>query len=276
MSEPPCLQVCHVSAGYGAIRVLWDVSLEVPTGSAVVLLGANGAGKSTLLRVIMGLIPLQGGGLRLFGKPIERATPDKRVAAAMSYASETGVFAPLSVEDNLRVGAYGLPRREVRLALARTWEEFPMLAERRHSHAGSLSGGQRKLLGLAKALIGKPRLLLMDEPSAGLSPLLVSNMVTALASVRRLHDVTLLLAEQNIRFLDLADRVCILSGGRSRFTGTVGQFRAQADVAAEFFGLSGADDEREEEGVGRDAHTPDSSNHVEGDTTHGNDENSHT
>lgn len=245
MSGPPCLQVRHVSAGYGGIRVLWDVSLDVPTGSAVVLLGANGAGKSTLLRVIMGLLPLWDGELRFFGKPIEHATPDQRVASAMSYASEVGIFAPLTVEDNLRVGAYGLPHRQVRSALARTWEEFPMLAERRRSHASHLSGGQRKLLGLAKAIIRRPRLLVMDEPSAGLSPLLVSTMVTALASVRQMHDVTLLLAEQNAKFLDLADRVCILSGGRSGFTGTVGQFRAQADVAAQFFGLSGASDEQE-------------------------------
>lgn len=244
MTGPPCLQLRHISAGYGAIRVLWDVSLDVPAGSAVVLLGANGAGKSTLLRVIMGLLPLQSGELRLFGEPIEHATPEQRVAAAMSYASETGIFAPLSVEENLRIGAYGLGRREVRAALTRTYEEFPMLAERRRSHAGQLSGGQRKLLALAKAMIRRPRLLVMDEPSAGLSPLLVSTMVTTLAAVRRLHDITLLLAEQNAAFLDLADRVCILSGGRSGFAGTVEQFRTQTDVAAQFFGLSEAGDEQ--------------------------------
>jgi branched-chain amino acid transport system ATP-binding protein len=238
VSGQHCLQVRQVSSGYGPIRVLWDVDLEVPAGSAVLLLGANGAGKSTLLRAIMGLIPLWGGEVRLFGEPIERVAPDRRAAASMSYASEVGVFLPLSVEDNLRVGAYGLPRREVRAALARTWEEFPMLAERRRSHAGSLSGGQRKLLGLAKALIRRPRLLVMDEPSSGLSPIFVREMVTALASVRELHNVTLLLAEQNAKFLDLADRVSILSGGRSGFEGTIEQFRAQTDVAAQFFGLS--------------------------------------
>jgi branched-chain amino acid transport system ATP-binding protein len=237
VSGPPGLQVSHVSAGYGAIRVLWDVSLEVPAGAAVVLLGANGAGKSTLLRAIMGLIPLEAGELRLFGEPITRATPDKRVAAAMTYASEVAVFAPLSVEDNLRVGAYGLPRREVRAALARSWAEFPLLAERRRAQAGQLSGGQRKLLGLAKALIRRPRLLVMDEPSSGLSPLMVSTMVGALTAVREKHQVTLLLAEQNAKFLDLADRVCILSGGRTRFAGTVQEFRAQTDIAAHFFGL---------------------------------------
>lgn len=237
MSEQFCLQARNVSGGYGSIRVLWDVDLEVPQGSAVVLLGANGAGKSTLLRCIMGLLPLWAGEVRFFGEPIGRLGPDKRVAASMSYASETGVFSPLSVEDNLRVGAYGLPRREVRAALARTWEEFPLLAERRRSHAGSLSGGQRKLLALAKALMHRPRLLVMDEPSSGLSPLLVDAMATTLASVREVHNVTLLLAEQNAKFLDLADRVCILSGGRGRFHGPIEEFRAQTDIAAQFFGL---------------------------------------
>lgn len=237
MSGELCLRARHVSGGYGAIRVLWDVDLEVPQGSAVVLLGANGAGKSTLLRVIMGLVPLWSGELRFFGQPIEGLAPDRRAAASISYASETGVFTSLTIEDNLRVGAYGLPGREVRAALRRTWEEFPMLAERRRVHAGSLSGGQRKLLALARALMRRPRLLVMDEPSSGLSPMLVNAMVATLASVLESHDVTLLLAEQNARFLDLADRVCLLSGGRMGFSGPVGEFRAHTDVAAQFFGL---------------------------------------
>lgn len=237
MSGQLCLQVRRVSSGYGAIRVLWDIDLDVPEGAAVVLLGANGAGKSTLLRAIMGLIPLWSGELRYFGQPIERLGPDRRAAASISYTSETGVFSSLSVADNLRVGAYGLPGREVRAALQRTWADFPLLAERRHAHAGSLSGGQRKLLALAKALMRRPRLLVMDEPSSGLSPRLVNEMVVTLSSVRQTHNVTLLLAEQNAKFLDLADEVCILSGGRTGFRGSVGKFRAQTDVAAQFFGL---------------------------------------
>lgn len=254
MPDAPSLEIQHVRAGYDSITALWDVSLEVPAGSAVVLLGANGAGKSTLLKVVMGLIPLQNGNLRLFGQPIEQASTYRRVEASMAYASEQGVFAPLSVEDNLRVGAQGLSRHEVKKGLARTWQEFPMLAERRRSHAGQLSGGQRKVLGLAKALIRQPRLLLMDEPSAGLSPLLVNTLVSALASVRQRHDVSLLLAEQNAKFLEVADRVCVLSGGRTRFAGTVSQFRAQTDVVAEFFGLPGAGDEH---GGGAETSRPD-------------------
>ena len=237
MPESLCLEAREVSTGYGSIQALWGVNLEVAAGSAVVLLGANGAGKSTMLRAIMGLVPLWGGSLRFFGEPIERWRPDQRVAASISYTSEAGVFSRLSVADNLRIGAHGLPAREVRTAMRQAWEQFPVLAERRRSPAGSLSGGQRKLLSLAKALIRRPRLLVMDEPSSGLSPLLVTTMVDMLASVRARSDVTLLLAEQNARFLDLADRVCVLNGGRAGFAGPVEAFRTRTDIASQFFGL---------------------------------------
>lgn len=237
MTTPLCLEVRGVSTGYGAIRVLWDVNLEVPEGSAVVLLGANGAGKSTLLRAVMGLVPLWEGQILYDGEPIERWTTDKRVNASISYVSEVGIFAQLSVEDNLRVGGSSLTSRDVKVALDRTWATFPMLDERRRTSAGSLSGGQRKTLGLAKALMRRPRLLIMDEPSSGLSPLLVGDMIAALASVRANHDVTLLLAEQNAKVLDLADRVNILSGGRNGFVGGIEEFRAQTDIVAQFFGL---------------------------------------
>lgn len=116
-----------------------------------------------------------------------------------------------------------------------------MLAQRRHTHAGSLSGGQRKQLGLAKALIRQPRLIIMDEPSSGLSPILVKEMVNILAAIRDRHQVTILLAEQNVKVLDLAHQVAILHGGRNGFSGPIEEFRSQTDVAAQFFGLSSAE-----------------------------------
>ena len=237
MTTPLCLEVRGVSTGYGPIRVLWDVDLEVPEGSAVVLLGANGAGKSTLLRAIMGLVPLWEGQILYGGESIGHWATEKRVNASISYVSEVGIFTHLSVEDNLRVGGSSLSSRDVRAALKRTWETFPMLHEHHRKSAGSLSGGQRKILGLAKALMRHPRLLIMDEPSSGLSPLLVGEMITTLASVRANHDVTLLLAEQNAKVLDLADRVNILSGGRNGFNGGIDEFRAQTDIVEQFFGL---------------------------------------
>lgn len=240
MTEGLCLEACGVCTGYGAIQVLWDVDLLVPEGSAVVLLGPNGAGKSTLLRCIMGLVPLWRGELRYQGRQIDRWPPDRRVGASISYVSEVGVFSGLSVEDNLRACGTGLPYGEVRAALRRTWDAFPLLAERRRSAAGSLSGGQRKLLGLAKGLFRRPHLLILDEPSAGLAPVLVNEMMTSLAAVRDSQEVTLLLAEQNAKALDLADRVAVLNGGRKGFDDSAEEFRVQADITAEFFGLPSA------------------------------------
>lgn len=252
MNEPLLLEAHQVSTGYGKLRVLWDVDLEVPEGSTVALLGANGAGKSTLLRALMGLMPLWSGEVLLGGERIDTWSPQRRIGASISYMSEFGVIAKLSVQENLRVGGTGLSSSDMKAALARTWEEFPMLKERRRSAAGSLSGGQRKILGLAKALIRQPRLLIMDEPSSGLSPLLVKELVEMLATIRERYPVTMLLAEQNVKILDLADRVLILSGGRKGFDGLASQFRAQTDLAAQFFGLS---DAKRGESVSRPLHS---------------------
>jgi branched-chain amino acid transport system ATP-binding protein len=238
MPEPHLLEAHRVNAGYGKTQVLWDVDLVIPEGSTVALLGANGAGKSTLLRAVMGLIPLWDGEVSFCGERIDRWEPNQRVRASISYMSEIGVFSQLNVEDNLRIGGTGLSARQLKVALKQTWEEFPMLAERRKLAAGSLSGGQRKLLGLAKALIRRPRLLILDEPSSGLSPLLVREMIEMLALVRERHAVTIFLAEQNAKVLDLADRVAILNGGAKGFDGPIDEFRAQTDIAAQFFGLS--------------------------------------
>lgn len=240
MAESLLLEARQLSAGYGTTRVLWDVDLEVPEGSTVALLGVNGAGKSTLLRALMGLLKLSGGEVLYRGEHISHWTPSQRIAASISYMSEVGVLSTLSVQDNLRVGATGMTSRDTKLALQRTWEEFPMLYARRRSAANSLSGGQRKLLGLAKALVRQPRLLVMDEPSSGLSPLFVKEMVEMLAAIRERSSVTILLAEQNAKVLDLADRVVILSGGHKGFDGPIDQFRAQTNIAAQFFGLSKA------------------------------------
>lgn len=238
MSETPLLEARQLSTGYGKLRVLWDVNLEVHENSAVTLLGPNGAGKSTLLRALMGMIPLWSGEVYFCGERIDHWSANQRIDASISYMSEVGVIAKLTVQDNLRVGASGLSSRDVKAALARTYEEFPMFQERRRSPAGSLSGGQRKLLGLAKALIRRPRLLILDEPSSGLSPLLVKEMIEKLAAIRQRSAVTMLLAEQNAKVLDLSDRIVIVNGGRKGFDGPIEQFQAQTDIAAQFFGLS--------------------------------------
>lgn len=240
-ANPSLLQVRHVNTGYGKLQVLWDVDIDIPEGTTVGLLGANGSGKSTLLRSIMGLLPLWSGEVILDGERINDWDPSRRVRASMSYMSEKGVMSQLSVEDNLRIGGTGLTSRELKTVMNQTWDDFPLLSQRRRSPAGSLSGGQRKTLALAKALMRRPRLLIMDEPSSGLSPILVKEMVEMLMRVRDQYAVTLLLAEQNSKVLDLAQRIVVITGGRKGFDGPIEEFRTHTDVAAQFFGLLAPD-----------------------------------
>ena len=233
-----CLRATGIAAGYDRMQVLWGIDIDVAEGEAVVLLGANGSGKTTLLRALIGLLPLRSGQISFLGDRIDQLRPHQRVQAGISYMSETGVFAGLSVEDNIRLGGHGLPRQVLAERVARTWELFPELRRRRKHAADALSGGQRKILGVARAMVREPRLLVMDEPSSGLSPLFVSELVGTLASLRRERNVTILLAEQNIKFLHLADRAYVIEGGRTRFEGTVADFERSTDIREAFFGLS--------------------------------------
>lgn len=253
MTASPLLTVRQVNTGYATIQVLWDVDLEIAEGTTVGLLGANGSGKSTLLRAIMGLLPLWSGEILFDGERINDWDPSRRVRASMAYMSEKGVVGQLSVEDNLRVGGTGLSKSDLKSALDQVWQEFPLLVSRRREPAGSLSGGQRKTLALAKALMRRPRLLILDEPSSGLSPILVTEMVEMLLRVRDQYSVTMLLAEQNSKVLDLAQRVTVLAGGRKGFDGPIEEFRTHTDVAAQFFGLAKPDSQSPgEKGSGHD------------------------
>lgn len=234
--ESVALELSNVTAGYGDMTVLWDINLSVQQGTCMVVLGANGAGKSTLLRVIMGLLPTRRGQIQLLDQPIERLRTEKRVRLGIRYMTELGVFLGLTVEDNLRLGGYGLGARELRDRLAETYDSFPEVAAKRRIRVESLSGGQRKLVGVAKVLVDKPRLLVMDEPSAGLSPRYVEEVIGNLRRVRE-RDITLLVAEQNVSFLKLADDVCVIEGGHNRFSGSVSRFNSDQDLHRAFFGI---------------------------------------
>ncbi len=232
------LSVEGVGSGYGSMQVLWDVSLRVGRGEGVLLLGANGAGKTTLLKAISGLLPLRSGAIRLDGASIDRLRADQRVQRGAGVMTEQGVFPTLSVEDNLRLGAYTLPRGSVGTVMKDVYQLFPELFGRRRDAVGSLSGGQRKLVAVAKALMCRPQLLIMDEPSAGLSPRYVKEVLAQLVEVRQ-RGLSLLVAEQNVAFLELADRVYVLEGGRVRFEGTVSALEGNQAVREAFFGLGG-------------------------------------
>jgi branched-chain amino acid transport system ATP-binding protein len=232
----PLLEVGGLAAGYRRMQALWGVDLSVHDHESVVLLGANGAGKTTLLKAIMSLVEVWAGRVDFAGEDVTRLRTDQRVRRGMVFMSETSGFPGLTIEENVLIGAQFLPKGRARARIDELYTVFPTLAERRRAPAGSLSGGQRKMLGIAKALVGEPRLLVMDEPSAGLSPLYVKEVIAVLAQFRAKH-LALLIAEQNVKFLGLADRVYTLDNGRIGFSGTVGAMQENDALRRAYFGL---------------------------------------
>jgi len=235
-SPPPLLAVIGISAGYRRLQVLWEVDLVIHEHESVVLLGANGAGKTTLLKALMGLVEVSTGRVELSGQDITRLRTDQRVRRGMVFMSETSGFPGLTVEENVLIGAQFLPKARALERIEELYAVFPALAERRRALASSLSGGQRKMLGIAKALVGNPRLLVMDEPSSGLSPRYVKEVISVLAQFRE-ERLALLIAEQNVRFLDLADRVYTFDNGRIGFCGTVAAMHENDALRRAYFGL---------------------------------------
>jgi branched-chain amino acid transport system ATP-binding protein len=235
MAEP-MLEAIGLASGYGKVQVLWGAGLDVGACETVVLLGANGAGKTTLLKVLLGLMPAWQGTVRLGAEHITGLRTDRRVRRGMAYMSELGVFPGLTIEENIRIGGQFASGAALRARVEELYRAFPDLAERKRAPASSLSGGQRKMLGIAKALASAPRLLIMDEPSAGLAPLLVQQVIEVLGRFR-VDGLSLLIAEQNVAFLDLADRVFTLEGGRIGFQGTVAALHADDALHRAYFGL---------------------------------------
>jgi branched-chain amino acid transport system ATP-binding protein len=223
-------------SGYDKVQALWGASFTVRAGESVVLLGVNGAGKTTLLKVLLGLLPAWAGSVAFDGADITRLRTDRRVRLGLAYMSELGVFPDLSIAENLRIGGQFAEPGALKRRIEELYAVFPDLAARRGTLAGSLSGGQRKMCGIAKALAGSPRLLVMDEPSAGLSPLFVGEVIRILGQFRG-QGLSLLIAEQNVGFLALADRVFTLEHGRTGFEGSVAELQADDGVRRAYFGL---------------------------------------
>ena len=230
------MKAAGVDAGYGTMQVLWSVDLDVCAGETVLLLGANGAGKTTFLKSLVGLIDTRHGRIDLAGKDVTRMRSSDRMRLGMTYMSELAVFPDLSIEENIRVGAQALGHADPAARVDELYRIFPVLRDKRRAPASSLSGGQRKMLGIAKALAAEPRLLVMDEPSAGLSPLFVKEVIRILSDLRG-HGLALLIAEQNIGFLEVATRVFVLEGGRIRFSGTVAEMTDNEALRRAYFGL---------------------------------------
>ncbi len=232
----PLLDIAGITAGYRRMQVLWGVDLRIHEHESVVLLGANGAGKTTLLKAIMRLIEIWDGRVGFGGEDITRLRTDQRVRRGIVFMSESSGFPGLTIEENILIGAQFLPKGRARGRIDDLYAVFPALIARRRALAGSLSGGQRKMLGIAKALAGDPQLLIMDEPSAGLSPLLVKEVIGVLAQFRG-KKLAMLIAEQNVKFLALADRVYTLDNGRIGFAGTVEAMQQNDALRRAYFGL---------------------------------------
>ncbi|WP_316190647.1 ABC transporter ATP-binding protein [Bradyrhizobium sp. SZCCHNS2096] len=232
--DTPLLQASGIDAGYGTMQVLWGVDLDVRAGETVLLLGANGAGKTTFLKSLVGLIEARHGSIRLGGDDITRMRSSDRMRRGMTYMSELAVFPDLSIEENIRIGAQALRHGAADVELL--YAQFPVLRDKRKDPASSLSGGQRKMLGMAKALAAEPKLLVLDEPSAGLSPLFVKEVIRILKELQS-RGIALLVAEQNIGFLEVATRVFVLEGGHIRFSGTVAEMTDNEALRRAYFGL---------------------------------------
>ena len=238
MSQP-LLEVADLEAGYGEALVLRGVSLAAFEAELVAIIGPNGAGKSTLLKVIYGLLRPTAGRVLYRRDDVTGMRPEQLTRLGLNYVPQLGnVFPSLSIAENLLVGSVSLPRAERRPAVSDMYAQFPLLAERRRQRAGTLSGGQRKLLAIARALVTRPRALLLDEPSAGLSPQAVELVFNKLAEVKD-RGIAIVMVEQNaIRALALADKGYVLDMGRNAYEGTGDSLLRDPKVTELYLGRS--------------------------------------
>jgi branched-chain amino acid transport system ATP-binding protein len=233
------LEVRNLDAGYGRVRVLCGVSLNVPAGKIVALLGANGAGKTTLMRAIAGLAAIHGGSVTLGGETVTGRAPEALVREGLVLVPQGRLlFGDMTVRENLEIGAYTVPGRDTwRAQLSRVEALFPILRERAGQMAALLSGGEQQMLALARALMSSPRFLLLDEPSLGLSPKAFGTIIDAIRSINA-QGTPVLIAEQNVRrILRLADYVYVLETGRIELEGEGPQLMADDRIRASYLGM---------------------------------------
>jgi branched-chain amino acid transport system ATP-binding protein len=237
------LDVRDLCAAYGDVQVLWGVSLEVRQGEVVSLIGPNGAGKTTLLRAIVGLHRPTDGSVDFEGSPIQSLPPHQVASRGITLVPEgRRLFGGMQVVENLEVGAYGAEaRRERAESLRFVYQLFPVLAERKHQVAATLSGGQQQMLAIGRALMARPRLLLLDEPSLGLAPIVVQQIFGTLETVVRERGMTVLLVEQNARLaLELADRAYVLERGRIAAAAPAAELAQDPRVRVAYLGVAPA------------------------------------
>ncbi|WP_127107503.1 ABC transporter ATP-binding protein [Pararhodobacter zhoushanensis] len=232
------LETRALGAGYGPVTVLRDIAVQIPKGQITALIGANGAGKTTLLRAISGLCATSGD-ILFDGSPITRLATNRIAARGIAHVPDgRGTLAGLSVEDNLLVGGYLQRRRAARAAgIERIYSHFPKLKQRRHQQAGTLSGGEQQMLAIGRALMQGPRLLMLDEPSFGLAPLIVRELFTIIADINRTEGLSILLVEQNVhQALSMSQRAILIEHGQVARSGPSAEFLGNDDIRRAYLG----------------------------------------
>ena len=231
------LEIRELDTGYGKKQVLFDLSMEVHSGDIVAIIGPNGAGKSTVLKAVCGLIPTWRGKIRFDGTVTSGSTPAQNIARGLIFAPQGNrVFTDLTVMENLEIGGFQLPRKELPDRIALVIEMFPILKDRAKQDAGSLSGGEQQMVALARALITRPKLLMLDEPSLGLSPNLVRSVFAKITQISQETGVTIVIVEQEVReVLRISNRVYSLKLGRVVFDGTSAELQDDKAKLKELF-----------------------------------------
>lgn len=241
MTSPSLLTVRNLNVSYGRVKALHGVSIDVPAGSIVTVIGANGAGKTTLVNSIMGVLPATGD-ISLAGKEISRLPLEARVPQGLGLVPERReLFAAMTVEENLQLGAFLQPRAQREELLDNAFRKFPKLKERRSQAAGTLSGGERQMLAMGRALMSRPKVLMLDEPSLGLAPLIVRDVFQIVLQLKS-AGVSILLIEQNARAaLQVADKAYVMELGKITREGTPQELLADPKLVESYLGFGGAE-----------------------------------
>jgi branched-chain amino acid transport system ATP-binding protein len=226
----------QMTGGYGAADILHDCTIGVDKGEIAVIVGPNGAGKSTAMKAVFGMLPLRHGQVLFDGEDVTLLKPEERVLKGMGFVPQThNVFISMSVEENLEMGAF-IRQDDIRDSIAQVYDLFPILKEKRKQPAGQLSGGQRQQVAVGRALMTHPRVLMLDEPTAGVSPIVMDELFDRILEIARL-DVAILMVEQNAKqALEIADKGYVLVQGRNRFTDSGEALLANSEVRRAFLG----------------------------------------
>lgn len=231
------LEIRDLETGYGKKQVLFGLSMEVHNREIVAIIGPNGSGKSTVLKTVCGIIPVWRGEILFNGIPTNGSSPAQNVARGITFAPQGNrVFDELSVTENLEIGGFQLPPKELKRRIEDVFRIFPILKDRLHQEAGKLSGGEQQMVALARALIPKPKMLMLDEPSIGLSPGLVKDVFEKVSEINKNSEATILVVEQKVRqILEICDRVYSIKLGKIAYSGAPGILKADKQKLKELF-----------------------------------------